>query len=462
MKKLLLFLLSAAVVFSCTEESIETSTPQFTDEEKTVTVVLANIPDGFEGEDVYIFTLNSMNELHYIQGAVATEDEEVLTSSTPGGASYSLIVYIPTVSDWTTEDSFSDGWYSSISSTLEKDGKFITDTWTNSSDFDESEETLDEALANAGTIEVLTVSFASLPSDGVYGQGDIFAVTATPNDNIDAGISSVEFLLNGTSLEVINEEPYSININTIDFPVGKHVLAVIATNGNGDTAEDDVEIEITGSENTAPDVSFTATYVGNGLSGSGTIGNLEEVERQELVTLNATVSDANLESVEFIIDGSTVYSATPDDAPYSFEWDTFENSVGTVIIEVKGTDTDGATRSAFLNLTLVDPDNFIPRGTLNSPSNGANFDFASYSITFSVTVTDAEGDAIESVRLSDIDSPFGPFPEWITLASEPYEVTFDEVSGAGFFAPGDWETNAHVYDNLGRYTKTNSRRYTFN
>ncbi|MEQ8927768.1 MAG: Ig-like domain-containing protein [Fulvivirga sp.] len=442
MKKILLFLLSAVVLFSCTEESIETITPQFEDGEKTITIVLSNIPEGLEGEDVYIFTLNNKDEVFYIQAAVANEDEEVITIPTPGGSAYSLVAYIPTIDEWTSKDPFSEGWYSGVSSSLNKTAKFVTNSWTEDTD-----------LNKTGVDEVLEVELA-VSGDSSYVQGEIFVLSATTTDNVAAGVTSVAFALNGSVLETINEEPYSINVNTVDFPAGKHIVSVTATNGNGDTATDEIEIEITVNENTAPEVSVSAALVGNGGNGTGAVDNGDQVERQELVTISASVSDANLQSVEFIIDGSTVYTATPDD-PFSFEWDTFDNSVGIITIEVAATDTDGATRSAFLNVTLVDPDNFIPRATLNTPSNGANFsETDGDTVTFNITATDQDGDAVFSAEV--FLPAFGAFGLGQIPDTEQWEVTL------GGFPAGTFEWEARVYDNSGRYTKTNVRSFTFN
>lgn len=442
MKKLLLLLLAALIVYSCKEESVETSTPQFQAGEKTVTLVLTNIPEGFEGAEVYIFTLNSKDDVYYIQSAVANEDEEVTTIATPGGSAYSLVAYIPTFDGWSSKDPFSDGWYSGVSATLNKQGKFVTNSWTEASE-----------LTKSGIDEVLEVELA-VSGDSSYLQGEIFVVSATTTDNVDAGITSVTFSIDGGQSETINEEPYSINVNSIDISIGKHIVSVTATNGNGDTATDEIEIEVTGSENTAPEVSVSASLVGNAGNGTGAVNNSDQVERQELVTISASVTDSNLKSVKFIINGNTVYTATPDDS-FSFEWDTFSNTAGSVTIEIAADDTDGATRSAFLNVTLVNPDNFIPRATLNSPANGATFNSANNdAVTFRITASDQEGDVVTSAQVYLPD--FGFYNLNQIVDTNQWETT---LSG---FPVGEFDWEARVYDGSGRYTKTKVRSLTFN
>jgi hypothetical protein len=71
--------------------------------------------------------------------------------------------------------------------------------------------------------------------------------------------------------------------------------------------------------------------------------------------------------------------------------------VGTVSIEVKATDNEGATRSDFANVILDAPDNYAPRVSITSPTDGSILQVSTF-VTLGSSATDPDGDAICRVR----------------------------------------------------------------
>ncbi|PTB95441.1 hypothetical protein C9994_11265 [Marivirga lumbricoides] len=420
MKRLIPFLFILGVVFSCSEE-FDISTPNIQEEQKTASIILNNIPSDFKGDSVYIFTLDNENEFYSATQATATEDAVIKTAVPAGNSSFSIIAYIPTVKDWTIEDAFAAGWYSSISGATNKTGRYITNEWDQASNYNNSNQ--------GGATDVLTVDLyvdgdATL-SNNEFEQGYILELEADITNNLLSPLSSISFAVDGTVIEEVVEEPYEIYFNTVDLEPGLHVISVTVANADSDEATDEMEIVITVAQNEAPTVNI-----------SGII-NGATYERQSVRTIASGVSDENglddIDRVEFIINGTLV--ATVTEAPFSYIWDTYENAVGAVTIEVTAYDKAGAKRSDFVNVTLIAPENYAPRVNITSPSNGGNITIGNL-ITISTTTSDDEGDAISSVEFffdnlsigEDFEAPF----------------TLEDFNTAGY-AAGEYKIIAKVY-----------------
>lgn len=465
MKRILQLLFVSAIAFSCAEQELETSAPNFTSEDATVTLILDDIPEGYEGDSVYVFTRNNEGEVYALTSGTATDGATIAVVPTPGGAPFTLVAYITTDEDWIeklaemttlpTSPKFSDGYYSVSGNLSDKSGTYVTSSW--------GVEVDGPADADAGSLgAVIEVDITNPLNDAQIGKGSIVTISADVDDNINSGVASVDFRLDGTSIDVVEEAPYSINWNTIDVAAGEHVISVVATNNDGNVAEDEIEVLITTTENEAPSVSFSLSYIGNG-DGAGSITNLEVVERQELVDFNISASDdTGIDRVELYIDGTEVATGAGEGSTsvaFDYDWDTFDNATGDVVIEARAFDVSGAQRSAFLNVTLIDPANFIPRATLTSPSSGASFTTAD-PITFTATVSDAEGgtgneDTVDGVYFYRVDENNNT--NFITsVFTDPY------TSDATIGTEGEYEIFARVYDNSGRYTESGRRTITIN
>ena len=348
MKKLIFLVLVSFWITSCTKEEIESSVQSFSEEEKTSIIILNNIPENFVGDSVYIFTLDNAGEFFSAIQATAREDAAVSSPTPPGNASFTIISYIPTVKNWNLDSGFVDGWYSTIAGAMNRTGRYVISQWENQDSYDNSSQT--------GSSDVLDVDLTITGYDNVdkkeAKQGNILQFTAAVSSNLPlADITSVEFLIDSTVIQTLTEEPYTINFNTIDLEKGQYTISVVATNADGDMASDSDEVVITVDVNEAPNVNIT------GLS------NNQQYIRQSVITINSNVTDANgaddIDRVEFRINNSLVSTVTREDVEggdtYTYEWDTSENDLGGVTVQVTAFDEQGAERSDYVNVTLIEP-----------------------------------------------------------------------------------------------------------
>jgi hypothetical protein len=369
--------------FSCGEEDIQVEGSNIPDADKTTTVILSNIPAGFTGGTVYILTLNNQGQVYAIQEAEATEGAAVQVAPVPGISSFSLAALIPTVANWSSQNPFTAGHYSRATTIQDKDGVFVTKTWTNAT-----------TLANAPTTGMpatiqaeLLVNNSATPGDTEFTKGEIVTLDATVTDNIKSSITSVAFLLDETEIKSYTTKPYKFQFNTINTEAGSHWLYVKALNAEGHEALDSINIYVGNvAGNVGPSIAF------NGLT------NGAQITRQTVYTINTTVSDPDdgIAKVEFRINNTLV--ASDDTAPYAFVWDTYDNNVGAVTVEVTAFDKAGQSRSDVVNVTLVAPSNYAPRATIQTPTHGASFPVGHASIDITATATDPEGDAINRVE----------------------------------------------------------------
>lgn len=416
MKKILSLLFVAVLMYSCSEESIETNSPTTDTAGKTVEVLLVNLPDEVIGEKVYIFSINQNEEIFAIEVADAEEESTVLVSPTPGNAPFDVVAYIPSDEDWTTKDGFVSGYYSSASGETDRETTLITNIWTNSSS------KVNSGMDNIVEVD-LTINGLTFPDplDLQFDLGDIVALNASVTNNGKSAIASVSYSVDGSNLITYNEEPYLYYLNTLDLSTGEHDVTVTVTNESGDSAEDEFTIEVSGTTNQGPTVDLLG--VTNGAS----------YERQTELTLSASViDDSGVASVEFRINGSLVFTDT--EAPYSYEWDTYDNQVGNVTIMVTAKDDAGVSRSDVANVVLTAPANYDPRVTIVSPSNGSSFSVGA-TINFDLTVFDDEGDPIQFV---DVYLNGG----YIGTTTAPYDFSYDTTGDA----PGEYTMRVIVYD----------------
>lgn len=423
-------------LLSC-EDSIEVDGPKIPPADMTVTVTLVNIPSAYVGATVYIFSLNKNGQVYAIQEAEAVEGAEVKIPPVPGISSFDIAALIPTGADWSSKNPFIEGQYSRAVSIQDKDGVFVTKTWSAAT-------TLSVAPTTgiAPTIEAqLYVNTLSSPVDTEFTKGEIVTLDATVVDNIKAGVTSVAFLLDQTQLESYVTKPYKFQFNTINTAKGSHWLYVKATNAEGHIALDSINIFINDAGgNVAPSINFT------------TVANGDEFTRQTRVTLgvNASDPDDGIEKVEFRI--NDVLIATDLTAPYSAGWDSYINQVGSVTLKATAFDKAGQARTDVVNVTLVAPDNYAPRVTFTSPSVGATFPVGTATISLSATASDPENDPINRVefwyRKSDEvgDSFIG------SDTVSPYSFSFNSAS----LTAGTYYIFAEVFDDDGNssYTAT--------
>jgi hypothetical protein len=430
MKTRMISLLVILVVFFSCEENIQVDGPKIPDADKTTTVILSNIPAGFTGATVYLITLNSNGQVYAIQEAEATEGNEVLIAPAPGLGTFDIAAVIPTTDNWSSKNPFTAAHYSRATAIQNRDAIFITKTWTSSAN-----------LAGAPTTGLkptiqadLYINGSATPADTEFTKGEIVTLDATVTDNIQSDITSVDFTLDDSQLESYTVKPYKFQLNTKDIEVGNHWVYVTATNELGHESIDSIKIYVAAvAGNQGPSISF------NGLA------NNAQITRQTVVVVNANASDPDdgLEKVEFRI--NNVLVGTDNTAPYQFVWDTFDNNVGAVTVEITAYDKSGQSRSDVVNVTLVAPANYAPRATIQTPANNATFTVGVASIEITAVTTDTEGDAINRVEFSYRKST-SAFDTYLGQdTTSPYAFTFNTAA----LTAGTYYIFARVYDNAG-------------
>lgn len=422
-------LVTLVALLSC-EESLQVDGPKIPETDKTVTVILSNIPAGLTGETVYLFTLDSKGRVYAIHEAEASEGANVQVAPVAGFSSFDIAAFIPASADgWSSKAPFTDGHYSRTTAVTDKEGVFVTKTWSSTTTLSSAPTT---GLVRSIQAE-LYVNGSANPTDTDFTKGEIVTLDAAVIDNIRSSIASVEFFLDATKLESYTTTPYKFQLNTVDIAKGDHWLHVKAVNDEGHESQDSLRIYVADVDgNVGPSVEF---FIANG----------SEFERQQLVTINAGASDPDdgIDRVEYRINGTVV--GADDTAPYSFLWDTYDNEVGAVVLEITAFDKSGQSRSDVINVSLVAPDNYAPRAAFTSPTQGATFAVGTASINLEATATDPEGDAINRVefRYRNAESAFSTYIG--QDATSPYSFTFNTST----LPAGTYYIFATAYDNMG-------------
>jgi Zn-dependent metalloprotease len=161
------------------------------------------------------------------------------------------------------------------------------------------------------------------PAAGALLRGTV-SLTATASDA--AGVASVAFLLDGTTLlGTVSAAPYVISWGSAAASDGSHSITARALDAAGNSA-DSAAASVT-IDNTAPAVAITSPTAGASVSGT--------------VTVTATASDGTtgIAAVDFLVDG--VLTGTDPSSPYAFVWDTASAGAGSHTLLARARDAAG-------------------------------------------------------------------------------------------------------------------------
>ena len=206
--------------------------------------------------------------------------------------------------------------------------------------------TVRSADANANTVESRDGVFETLPeSDDVY--PDVFfsapgqlegmvAIEADASDNI--GVEKVEFLLDDMLLFTDYSPPYVLNLDTVLYTNGEHILTTRVIDLAGRTNDHNQATTISNLSNLGP----PAVTILSPAEGATVSGN------PITVTANVT-DDLGLDSVsffvysiakeEFVLYDSEVYNTPyPTQTQVSFAWNTYHDKDGEYYISVQAVD----------------------------------------------------------------------------------------------------------------------------
>ncbi|PIB36629.1 hypothetical protein BFP72_15085 [Reichenbachiella sp. 5M10] len=408
------------------------------DEAKTVSLTLRNVPETELDERLIIFTFTNGVVYSAIE-AIAEEDTTFMFAPPEGNKAYDVIAFIPGA-DWQDGDDTMTGKYSRFAGLTERMTDLVADAWHDATGVSP------EDLTSDGALKAVKVTLSLPAGDNEYDAGDIVSIGATVTNNGEPGvtIASVTYFIDGVEEISYTQKPYTWNYNTKDLGPGKYSISVIATNSEGHSDEDIGEIVINDDLNDGPDVDITSPTA---LS-SWTHGNFYNV--------NANITDSDLASVEYKINGSTVATYSKDDIDdglhTTYRWNTADNSAGLNTIEVIATDEAGATRSDVINVNLDVPSNYTPKGEIANPVSNEEFDEGEV-ISFMINISDVENE-IDSVVYTSNATRY-------KLTSAPYTYSGFNTAGLSMYQ----SVSAQIYYNEGngsQVTSTGSTSFVVN
>jgi hypothetical protein len=174
-----------------------------------------------------------------------------------------------------------------------------------------------------------TVAVVS-PANGASVSG---AVSISASASSSAGISHVDFLVDGAQVGTSSSAPYGLSWSSTTVPNGSHAISARAVDSTGQSATSaTVNVNVSNTVTSPPPVAhITAPAAG------------ATVSRTVSVTATAT-SSIGIARVEVSVDGALASTSTS--APYSFSWDTTGVANGSHTLTASAFDTAGASGSA--------------------------------------------------------------------------------------------------------------------
>ncbi|MBW3466793.1 hypothetical protein EGN73_03040, partial [Arthrospiribacter ruber] len=247
------------------------------------------------------------------------------------------------------------------------------------------------ASANSETVTVTvfetpenilpTVSITAPAQGTEIEAGYTLTITADASDE-DGEVVKVEFFVNGSSIGISNEAPYSINWTADE--AGTFEIRAVATDNDGASASSQtVTVTVFETpENILPTVSITAPSTGTEIEAGQTIS----------ITADASDEDGEVVKVEFFVNGTSIGSATQ--APYSISWTADE--AGTFDIRAVATDNEGASaNSETVSVTVFEtPENILPLVSITAPAAGTEIE-AGQTISITADASDEDGEVVK-------------------------------------------------------------------
>lgn len=207
------------------------------------------------------------------------------------------------------------------------------------------------------------------PTDGANVSG---TVTISAKTSGIAGITAVQFHLDGSYLGEATSAPYSISLDTTGLADGTHTLQAVARDAaGGSTTSSPTTIKV---ENFVAPAPTTVTIIA---PASGALVS-------DVVSITADVSgEDNVTGIQFQLDGSDL-GAEVTDGSYSLQWDTTTVPDGAYTLTAIARENGGSTTtSAPLTVTVnnysLSTQTFVPSddATIDADSPNQNFGSAS-------------------------------------------------------------------------------------
>ncbi len=187
------------------------------------------------------------------------------------------------------------------------------------------------------------VTIAEPTSEGYFLPNDDVVVTAVTS-NQESSIVQVELLLDGQTLAVLSEPPYTTTVPSVTQ--GVYTFEAIATDSNGTRyISPRVSATVANHVNNPPSVSLTAPLDGS---------SIEYFDGRNItLRADAADSDGSIAQVEFFANGS--FLGVDETAPYSIDW---QAQQGSYMLSAVATDNTNVTAgSAAIELNVTPPGN---------------------------------------------------------------------------------------------------------
>jgi chitodextrinase len=239
------------------------------------------------------------------------------------------------------------------------------------------------------------------PADAATVDAGPVTITAGATDN--AGVASVEFLVDGNPVGSDTTAPYSAPWTAT---AGAHSITAVATDLAGNQATSDaVSVTVVVPDTTFPTVQITSPAA-NAVLGSGTVPVVADAD-----------DNVGVSSVEFFVDGSSI--GTDSSAPYSVDWNATVG--GAHDLTAKARDAAGnVTTSATVTVTIDVPDTTDPQVSITSPADNASLETGA-----STTIT---ADATDDIGVDVVEF----FVDGVSIgtdATAPYAVGWTATTG---------------------------------
>ncbi|MEM9884318.1 MAG: Ig-like domain-containing protein [Bacteroidota bacterium] len=221
------------------------------------------------------------------------------------------------------------------------------------------------------TNQLPTVNITN-PSNGqTFTAGTNIIVEASASD-ADGTITGVEFFYNGVSQGIDNIVPYQWSLTSLS--VGVHSIQVIATDNQGGTAQQTININVDAA-NSSPTLNIINPTNGQSFAAGASL----------TVQANASDPDGSITGLEFFYDG--ISQGIDNVAPY--QWLLSNLTQGSHTIQIIATDNSGATTQQTVNIT-VDAANQAPTVNIVAPTNGQVFPVGA-NVTVQANTNDVDG-----------------------------------------------------------------------
>ena len=280
-----------------------------------------------------------------------------------------------------------------------------------------------DASGNVGTSAAVNVTVdntgpavsVTSPANGSTVTG-LVTISADASDS--AGVTQVQFFVDGVLLATDTTAPYSASWDATAASDGAHSLTAEATDSVGNVGlSGPVSVTV---DNTAPAVNITSPAAGATVSAT--------------VTITADASDSSgVTQVQFFVDGALLSSDST--APYSASWDTTATANGAHSLSAQATDGQGNVgASETVNVTVSNVDATPPTVNITSPTNGAT---VGGTITISAAASDNEVVTqvqflVDGVLLSmDMTAPYSASWDTTPAADGVHSLTAEASDAAG-------------------------------